>query len=74
MRQKYFNKMKNYIYKKIKEQKDKITERHQIPIYVWNEPPDFQDKKRYDPSDSDNSKNRGYEEVSFDIDDFVIKM
>ncbi len=66
--------MKNYIYKKIKEESNKGAEGHQIPIYVWNDPPDWQDEKRQRPSNSDNSKNRGYEEVSFDIDDFVIKM
>jgi len=65
--------MKPYIYKKIKEHEEKgRCEGVRIPIYIWREHPDPNDNGLGD-EDKDNSDNkRGYEEIDFNIDNFII--
>ena len=59
-----------YIYKELnKDVNHKKNESSQMPIYAWKEPPS---DKLGDEQKEDAHKKRGYEEVDFNIDSFIV--
>ena len=65
--------MKSYIYKIINEHSDKEdNKRIQIPVYAWRDPLERQFEDSADKGADEAAEKRGYEELDFNIDSFIV--